>query len=82
MYAAFEPAHQHYEQQNGRVGETLRTFMIVDSITVATQQSRSPSSRKTTFSSKTHKNGLVSTGLVYIKSMQKITSLFLSYHWS
>jgi hypothetical protein len=34
-------------------------------IDIMTQQSRSPSSRKTTFSSKTHKNGRVDRSRVY-----------------
>ena len=62
MSAAFDRAHLRYEQNNGLVGMTKKAFLFFDSITIDLEKPTDPAVRKQSYSTKTHKNGLVSTG--------------------
>ena len=62
MSAAFDRAHLHYEQNNGLVGMTKKAFLFFDSITIDLEKPTDPAVRKQSYSTKTHRNGLVSTG--------------------
>ena len=63
MTAAFARAHHTYEQREGMVGLTKLSVLVCDSITINIEQPFCPSASKRTYSSKTHSNGVVSTGI-------------------
>ena len=64
MSAAFDRAHSHYEQNNGLVGMTKKAFLFFNSVTIDLEKPTDPAVRKQSYSTKTHKNGLVSTGTI------------------
>ena len=63
MSAAFDRAHLHYEQRNGLVGMTKKVFLFFDSVTIDLEKATDPEVRKQSYSTKTHRNGVVSTGI-------------------
>ena len=63
MSAAFDRAHLHYEQRNGLVGMTKKAFLFFDSVTIDLEKATDPEVRKRSYSMKTQRNGVVSTGI-------------------